>query len=70
MFVKPAPGRMVRWPRTFTPLREAGEHVPEDSYWHRRLAAGDVVKAEEAMAEDAETAPAQPDHPEAAEVTA
>lgn len=27
-------------------LKAEGEHVPETSYWHRRLIAGDVVPAD------------------------
>lgn len=46
MFVKPVDGRMVRWPRTMTPLREAGEDVPADVYWLRALRDGDVEEVE------------------------
>jgi uncharacterized protein DUF2635 len=42
--VKPAPGRLVRHPRSFRPIREEGEDVTsERSYFHRMLRAGDVV---------------------------
>ena len=58
MFVKPAPGRMVRWPRTMTPLREAGETVPENTYWLRALRDEDVEIAEPpAELEQAEPTP-------------
>ena len=65
MFVKPVPGRMIRWPRTMTPLREAGEHVPENTYWLRALRDGDVETAEPPQApaqagSSAETAPRAP----------
>jgi hypothetical protein len=43
MFVKPAPGLLVRDPVTKRHLPESGKEVPENSYWVRRLAAGDVV---------------------------
>ena len=46
MFIKPAAGGMIRWPHTFVPLRDEGEHVPEDSYWLRALAQGCVERAE------------------------
>ncbi len=66
MFVKPAAGRMVRWPRTMTPLREAGEHVPENVYWLRALQAGDLLQAEPpvepAVATPAAAVPAQEMH--------
>lgn len=57
MFVKPAAGRTIRWPRTMTPLRDAGEHVPADAYWLRAVADGDLVEADP---------PAEPAEPEAA----
>ncbi|ECY1177898.1 DUF2635 domain-containing protein [Salmonella enterica] len=41
--IKPAPGRIVRDPKTMKPLAEAGETKPRISYWTRRLADGDVV---------------------------
>lgn len=43
MFVKPAPGLKVRDPVTKQHLPESGTEVPEDSYWIRRIADGDVV---------------------------
>ena len=45
MFVKPKAGLFVRDPATREPLPEAGREVPEDQYWMRRLADGDVVEA-------------------------
>lgn len=43
MFVKPAPGRKVRWPNTTRLLSEQGENVPNDLYWNRLISTGDVV---------------------------
>ncbi|MCE2577547.1 DUF2635 domain-containing protein [Komagataeibacter sp. FNDCR1] len=45
MFVKPAPGRNVRWPGTMRLLKAAGETVPETGFWLLCLHNGDVVKA-------------------------
>ncbi|QJW57025.1 hypothetical protein HL670_03922 [Serratia plymuthica] len=42
MFVKPAPGRIVRDPVKGTFLPESGEQVPDDIFWGRRLKDGDV----------------------------
>ncbi|MDI2091621.1 DUF2635 domain-containing protein [Commensalibacter oyaizuii] len=47
MFVKPAPGRKVRWPGAMRLLSEQGEEVPQDFYWARLLNTGDIVKVEE-----------------------
>lgn len=45
IFVKPAaPDMKVRKP-TGPHLAEAGEWVPRESYWLRRLSDGDVVEA-------------------------
>jgi hypothetical protein len=44
MLVKPAPDRKVRDPVTKRHLPEEGKDVPENTYWLRRLAEGDVVK--------------------------
>jgi hypothetical protein len=56
MFVKPAPHpdhpqdgtkfRSVRIPHTYALLPEAGREVPENAFWIRRLAQGDVVRAD------------------------
>lgn len=44
LIVKPAPGRLVRHPRTFRPIPEGGQDVTtERNYFHRLLRAGDVV---------------------------
>lgn len=49
MFVKPAPGLKVRYPPPAQKrlLPPAGADVPEESYWLRRLKAGDVVPVEQ-----------------------
>lgn len=39
-----APGRFVRDPVTRQPLQAEGELKEMDSFWRRRLAAGDVVE--------------------------
>lgn len=44
MFVKPAPGRIVRDPVKGTFLPESGEQVPDNIFWGRRLKDGDVQK--------------------------
>lgn len=47
MFVKPAPGRMVRHPDKGTFLPETGAEVPDNAiFWRNRLRDGDIVKAE------------------------
>jgi hypothetical protein len=43
MFVKPAPGLLVRDPTTKFPLPPEGREVVLSSYWQRRLKDGDVV---------------------------
>lgn len=45
MFVKPAPGLVVRDPQTRVQVPEDGRDVPETSYWLRRLRDGDLVQA-------------------------
>lgn len=45
LYVKPAPGLLVRDPVTMEPLPAAGAEKPRSSYWLRRLAAGDVTEA-------------------------
>jgi hypothetical protein len=46
MFVKPAPGLIVRDPLHMTPLPAEGRNVPDITYWHRLLGHGDVVLAD------------------------
>jgi len=44
LFVKPAPGRLVRHPRTMRPIPGEGADVTsERGYFHRMIRAGDVV---------------------------
>ena len=44
LFVRPAPGRLVRNPYTMRPLREEGEDVTAHRfYFHRMIRAGDVI---------------------------
>lgn len=45
MFVKPAPGRTVRWPVSLRLLSEQGAEVPRTAFWLRALARGDVQNA-------------------------
>ncbi|EJY6446057.1 DUF2635 domain-containing protein [Salmonella enterica] len=56
--IKPAPGRIVRDPKTMNPLAETGETKPRISYWTRRLADGDVVLVKDDVNAD-ESAPAE-----------
>ena len=47
MFVlKPAPGRLVRDPFTGAKLAPEGEPKPQETYWLRRVAAGDAIVVE------------------------
>lgn len=46
MFVKPAEGVKVRDPVTLHHIPADGTEVPADTYWLRRVAAGDVVVAD------------------------
>lgn len=49
MFVVPAPGLKIRNPdRAYQFLSETGEEVPENRYWHRRVAEGDVLPGQSA----------------------
>jgi hypothetical protein len=41
--LQPAPGGLVRHPRTRRPLAAEGEEVTLDSFWRRRLRRGDVI---------------------------
>lgn len=44
LFIKPAPGRMVRDPDTLEFLQPGGEEKPFTPYWCRRLDDGDVIE--------------------------
>lgn len=68
IYVKPAPGRLVRHPETGEIVPEGGMAVPRVSYWLRRVKDGDVVQCANPMADDsravcradsAETAPTE-----------
>lgn len=43
VLLKPAEGRLVRNPDTYEALPAEGKAVEMNSYWQRRLIAGDVV---------------------------
>lgn len=44
MFVKPAPGLLIRDPLTMAVLPPEGREVGDDYFWIRRLRDGDVVQ--------------------------
>lgn len=46
MYVKAAPGLVIRDPVFLDLLPPEGREVPESDYWQRRLLDGDVVQAE------------------------
>jgi len=47
MFIKPAPGLLIRDPDLYDLLPEEGREVSADQmYWHRRLRDGDVTLVE------------------------
>lgn len=50
LHLKPASGMLVRHPDDMRELAAAGEHVPDNGYWQRRLRDGDceLVQPEEA----------------------
>ncbi|MBF5688189.1 DUF2635 domain-containing protein [Escherichia coli] len=43
IFIKPAPGCLIRDPDTMTPLSQDGEEKPFTPFWCRRLNDGDVI---------------------------
>lgn len=47
MFVVPAKGLRVLDPRTGQPIKADGQAVPRNTYWLRRLRAGEVTKQAE-----------------------
>ncbi len=51
IYVRPAPGRQIRNPRTMQHLPEGGQLVTAEAYWYRRQADGDVEILDEAPAE-------------------
>lgn len=56
MFVKPKEGLSVRCPVKGRPLPAEGTEVPDNTFWYRRLAEGDVMLTQQ---EVATTAPAK-----------
>ncbi|EHM4546647.1 DUF2635 domain-containing protein [Escherichia coli] len=54
IFIKPAPGCLIRDPDTMKPLAQEGEEKPFTPFWCRRLNDGDVIVVEKT----AEAAPA------------
>lgn len=44
MYVKPAPGVLVRDPLTMMPMPEIGRHVENSQHWWRMLAEGAVIE--------------------------
>ncbi|MBF0740006.1 DUF2635 domain-containing protein [Shigella flexneri] len=54
IFIKPAPGCLIRDPGTMTPLSQEGEEKPFTPFWCRRLNDGDVIVVDKT----AEPAPA------------
>ncbi|ENF1717277.1 DUF2635 domain-containing protein [Salmonella enterica] len=56
LFIKPAPGRMVRDPDTLEFLTPGGEEKPFTPYWCRRLDDGDVIEFDPNEAQPAVTA--------------
>ena len=50
IFIKPAPGCLIRDPDTMKPLAQEGEEKPFTPFWCRRLNDGDVIVVEKAAA--------------------
>lgn len=72
MRVKPVdPSAKIRDPHTKQPLPKEGGDVPDNSFWNRRLLAGEVVRVSvvepesevKAAAESPEPAPPEPPEP-------
>ncbi|EER1520968.1 DUF2635 domain-containing protein [Escherichia coli] len=49
IFIKPAPGRLIRDPDTMRPLAQEGEEKPFTPFWCRRLDDGDVIDIEKTV---------------------
>lgn len=60
IFVKPKAGLKIRRPETKAFLAEAGEKVPKNTFWARRLADGDVIEAVEPKQEQKQKDVAEP----------
>lgn len=59
IFVKPAPGRLVRMPeRGMAEVPADGAEVPLTGYYRQRLAEGDLVRAKKPKAAPARAKPA------------
>ncbi|HIC1544088.1 TPA: DUF2635 domain-containing protein [Escherichia coli] len=63
--IKPAAGKAIRDPFTMKLLAQEGEEKPRNSFWIRRLAAGDVVEIgrTENTADDTDAAPKKRSNP-------
>lgn len=70
LFIKPAPGRMVRDPDTLEFLQPDGEEKPFTPYWCRRLDDGDVIEFDPNAAADDAPATVPVKNQKAAVVTA
>lgn len=61
MKVKPVdPTRIIRDPHTRQALPAEGADVPENTFWTRRLLAGEVVRCDDAPATPTGREPVQP----------
>jgi Protein of unknown function (DUF2635) len=56
LYLKPKPGAIVRRPDGKL-LPERGAHVPNNTFWRRRLKAGDCVECKPPNARHAKPAP-------------
>jgi hypothetical protein len=57
MFVKPAPGLVIRDPDLLDLLPDDGRDVPDSGYWQRRVRDNDVVEATPAATSSVAAAP-------------
>lgn len=70
LYLKPKrAGHVVRDPKTTRKLPDAGSHVPDTTFWRRRLRSGDVVEAKP-PAPKPKAAPAAKETEKTAPVTA
>ena len=58
IFVKPKDGLKIKRPDTGRLLDPAGEAVPKNTFWMRRIAEGDVSEVASKVEAKAETKPA------------
>lgn len=61
MYLKPAPGLIVRDPNTRQPLPAEGREVQLTDWWARRLRAGDVVEVQPALSAPIDFTPTEVD---------